>query len=80
MIFERLMTRTPEAEAVDSLDAWWARHRAIAAEVASPIDLALAAGFAMDRLGYAFASRSSAPAIGLRRSAPPRAGARIRAT
>jgi acyl-CoA dehydrogenase len=65
MIFERLMTRTPEAEAVDSLDAWWARHRAIAAEVASPIDLALAAGFAMDRLGYAFASGYQAAGVAL---------------
>ena len=51
-----LIARSPAPEPIDSLDAWWRRHSHLAERHRLPVDLALAAGFAVDRLGYAFAS------------------------
>jgi hypothetical protein len=51
-----LFARPPAALPIESLDAWWRRHRALAERRLLPVDLALLAGFAADRLGYAFAS------------------------
>jgi alkylation response protein AidB-like acyl-CoA dehydrogenase len=44
------------AVGIPSREAWWAGHRALAAEAETPLDLAILGGFAADRLGYAFAS------------------------
>lgn len=51
-----VLTRPPEAAAIDSRAAWWARHQAALREAETPLDLAILGGFAADRLGYAFAS------------------------
>ncbi|MEZ4439174.1 MAG: hypothetical protein R3B72_08795 [Polyangiaceae bacterium] len=50
------MTAPTEVAPIPSLDVWWSRHRDLARCFARPIEQALAAGFAADRLGYAFAS------------------------
>jgi acyl-CoA dehydrogenase len=51
-----LLTQSPEPAPLDSLEAWWTRHLALALRFESPVDVAFAAGFAADRPGYAFAS------------------------
>ena len=51
-----LLTEAPEPAPLDSLEAWWRRHLALALRFASPVDVAFAGGFTADRLGYAFAS------------------------
>ena len=51
-----VLTRPAEVPAMASREAWWARHSAVTREAARPIDAAILAGFAADRLGYAFAS------------------------
>jgi len=38
------------------IDGWWALHQRVAQPYATTVGRAFAAGFAMDRLGYAFAS------------------------
>jgi acyl-CoA dehydrogenase len=45
-----------QERALESLDAWWARHRDLAERFELPVDRAIAGGFVADRLGYAFAS------------------------
>jgi len=57
-----LLSASPQPQPIASLDVWWRRHRTLAERVAEPIDLALCAGFAADRLGYAFASGYQAAA------------------
>lgn len=51
-----VLTMPPEAAPIESREAWWDRHRGIAREAETPLDLAIRGGFAADRLGYAFAS------------------------
>ena len=51
-----LCAAPPEPAPIAGLREWWQQHRAIAARYPLPVDGALAAGFAADRLGYAFAS------------------------
>jgi acyl-CoA dehydrogenase len=53
---EAILTRSPDVEPIASRSTWWARHRAIAHDAEKPMDLAILAGFAADRLGYAFGS------------------------
>jgi len=65
-----LLTESPTPEPLDSLEAWWARHLRLSSRFETPVDLACAAGFSVDRLGYAFASgyhaalRSLLPGVG----------------
>lgn len=53
-----VLANPPDAEPIDSLDAWWQRHRAVVdgAPSALPVDQAILGGFAADRVAYAFAS------------------------
>jgi hypothetical protein len=55
-ILQWLLGAPTDVPEIDSLDAWWHRHRASCERFDSTIDAALAAGFDADRLGYAFAS------------------------
>jgi len=54
-LLDTILTRGP-SEPVPSLDAWWRRHTEAARGFTRSIDRAIAAGAAMDRVGYAFAS------------------------
>lgn len=51
-----LLSADPRRRPLDGVDAWWARHHEVAELYERPIDRALVAGFAADRLGFAFAS------------------------
>jgi acyl-CoA dehydrogenase len=64
-VLDRLLRTPPTPAPVDSLDDWWQRHVTLAAELETPVDVALAGGFAADRLGYAFASGYQAAAASL---------------
>ncbi|MEZ4301349.1 MAG: acyl-CoA dehydrogenase family protein [Polyangiaceae bacterium] len=55
-----LLTTPPDPAEVSSLEAWRARHEAAVAGLEDPADRALAAGFAADRVAYAFAGGYSA--------------------
>ncbi|XXF76094.1 acyl-CoA dehydrogenase family protein [Myxococcaceae bacterium GXIMD 01537] len=55
-ILRFLLTTPPESAPVDSVEAWWRGHQALAPRFTVTADLALAGGFLADRLGYAFAS------------------------
>lgn len=56
VLLKHVLTASPAVPACADVPAWWQRHRALAAQWTVPIELAVAAGFASDRLGYAFAS------------------------
>ncbi|MBM7117935.1 acyl-CoA dehydrogenase family protein [Archangium primigenium] len=51
-----LLSQPPEPPVLDSVDAWWTRHLALALRFSTPVDVAFAGGFSADRLAYAFAS------------------------
>jgi hypothetical protein len=51
-----LLTEAPDSPALDSVEAWWRRHLAVVPRFPVPADQALASGFRMDRMGFAFAS------------------------
>ncbi|MBJ6763052.1 acyl-CoA dehydrogenase family protein [Myxococcaceae bacterium JPH2] len=55
-ILRFLLTEPCEPPALDGVEAWWQRHRALLPRFPDAADLALAGGFSADRLGYAFAS------------------------
>jgi alkylation response protein AidB-like acyl-CoA dehydrogenase len=55
-VIARVLRQTAQVEPCESVSAWWPRHRVIASEVQSAIDLAIAGGFEADRVGWAFAS------------------------
>jgi acyl-CoA dehydrogenase len=55
-LLSELMSDDLTSGAIDDVDAWWTVHSSIAARHSAPADLALAAGFASDRAGWAFAS------------------------
>jgi acyl-CoA dehydrogenase len=55
-LIEQLLSTPPEAAPCEDVASWWARHRALAAEWPDPVSLAIAGGFAADRIGWAFAS------------------------
>src|SRR6476469_1880879 len=46
----------PPARTIDDVAAWWSVWRSLDTAGTSPASLAVAGGFAADRLGYAFAS------------------------
>lgn len=50
------LTAAPGADECESVERWWPAHQAIAARWPLPIDASIAAGFAADRPGWAFAS------------------------
>lgn len=53
----RFLLMTPPAPApLGSLEDWWRQHLGLASRFSVPVDVALASGFAADRLGFAFAS------------------------
>ncbi len=56
LVLEELVTAKPAPRPIDSLATWWTRHRELSARFPVPVDVAILAGFAADRLGYAFAS------------------------
>jgi len=56
LLIERLLAAPVEAAPCEDVASWWARHRALAAEWQDPTALAIAGGFAADRIGWAFAS------------------------
>jgi acyl-CoA dehydrogenase len=51
-----LLSESPYPAALGSVDDWWKQHLRLALRFSLPVDVALAAGFCADRLGYAFAS------------------------
>lgn len=51
-----VLTLPHDVDPMASRAAWWARHRAVTRDAERPIDAAILAGFAADRLGYAFGS------------------------
>lgn len=53
-LLDRLLTADPTASACEDLDAWWPRMIEAGADFESGTDRAIAAGFAADRLGWAF--------------------------
>jgi acyl-CoA dehydrogenase len=53
---EFLLHAAPTAAECASVDAWWPRQVALCARHASPIEAAIAGGFAADRLAWAFCS------------------------
>jgi len=55
-LLEQLLAAPPEAAPCEDVASWWARHRALAADWSDPMALAIAGGFAADRIGWAFAS------------------------
>ncbi|MEV6274768.1 acyl-CoA dehydrogenase family protein [Nocardia sp. NPDC051832] len=55
-VLEYLLTAPIDAAAPADLEQAWARHAAVAAAFRSPVDCAVAGGFAADRLGFAFLS------------------------
>jgi acyl-CoA dehydrogenase len=55
-LIARLLAAPPVAVPCEDVASWWARHRALAAEWPDPMALAIAGGFAADRIGWAFAS------------------------
>lgn len=56
LLLRRLMESDPEPAPVAQIADWWPIHERAAAGLALPLERAVAAGFAADRLGYAFAS------------------------
>jgi acyl-CoA dehydrogenase len=55
-ILEHLLVAPLDGAELPDVDAWWARHRAVAVPFERPVDRAMAAALQMDRLGWAFAS------------------------
>ncbi len=53
-LLAHLLTRPPMAEPCEALSAWWPRMLLAGVPFARGIDRAVAAGFAADRLGWAF--------------------------
>jgi acyl-CoA dehydrogenase len=49
------LSAAPDIRPVDDVAAWWAFWPSLAAACQRPIDLAIASGFAADRIGWAFA-------------------------
>lgn len=55
-LLEYLVTEPPESAAVTSVSDAWERHQRLLSRFGTPVDLAAAAGFGVDRLGFAFLS------------------------
>jgi len=55
-LLEQLLAAPLEAAPCEDVASWWARHRALADDWREPVALAIAGGYAADRIGWAFAS------------------------
>ncbi|WP_433712730.1 acyl-CoA dehydrogenase family protein [Nocardia sp. CA-084685] len=55
-VFDYLLTEALDPTPLESITDAWTRHRAVAARFDTTIDIAIAGGFAADRLGFAFLS------------------------
>jgi acyl-CoA dehydrogenase len=55
-LLAQLLAAPREATPCEDVASWWARHRALMLEWTDPMALAIAGGFAADRIGWAFAS------------------------
>ena len=66
-----LLSASTDLAPIDSVAAWWERHRALAERERDPLDLALLGGFFADRLGYAFSSGYQAALRALVPDLPP---------
>jgi len=55
-LLEHLLTAPVEAAPCEDVASWWAGHRARAQTWSEPVALAIAGGYAADRIGWAFAS------------------------
>jgi len=55
-LLEQLLAAPLEAAPCEDVASWWARHRALALQWRDPMALAISAGVAADRVGWAFAS------------------------
>ena len=56
LLLHRILEDSPLPAPVADLAAWWPRYTAAVQALTVPIERAVAAGFAADRLGYAFAA------------------------
>ena len=56
LLLQRILRSSPVPAPVSELRAWWPRYAAAAHGLTLPVERAVAAGFAADRLGYAFAA------------------------
>lgn len=70
LLFQRVLASSPVPVPASELAAWWPQYATAVAALTLPIERAVAAGFAADRLGYAFAAgygealRQLLPALG----------------
>jgi alkylation response protein AidB-like acyl-CoA dehydrogenase len=71
---QTILAAPPDPAPIESAEAWWQRHQAIARVEPAPIDQAILGGFSADRLGFAFASGYQAA---LRALVPDLAGDRV---
>lgn len=55
-LLAHLLSASVDVPSCEDVAAWWPRHCALAKTWQTPIELAIAAGFAADRIGWAFAS------------------------
>jgi hypothetical protein len=55
-LLDRLLAPPSAPQPCPDVDAWWPRHRALAAAWPSPIERSIAGGLAADRIGWAFAT------------------------
>ena len=51
-----ILSASATPQPIDGVEVWWQRHRDATADYQSPIERAIAGGFAADRPAYAFAS------------------------
>jgi alkylation response protein AidB-like acyl-CoA dehydrogenase len=70
-LLAHLLTAAVEAAPCEGVSSWWARHRALALTWSDPIALAIACGYAADRIGWAFASGYQAALRALLPDLPP---------
>jgi acyl-CoA dehydrogenase len=66
-----VLASPPDAEPIESGEAWWSRHRAVALLEPLSIDQAIVGGFSADRVGFAFASGYQAALHALVPDLPP---------
>jgi alkylation response protein AidB-like acyl-CoA dehydrogenase len=70
-LLEHLLTAPVEAAPCEDVARWWTRHRALAQTWSDPVALAIAGGYAADRIGWAFASGYQAALRALLSDLPP---------
>ena len=79
-LLAHLLTADARPAACETVEAWWPRLRSAAAPFETPIDRAIAGGFAADRLGWAFAAGYHEALQALDPSLPPGEPAALAAT